>query len=144
MLQPIPYLAFNGQCADAMRFYKRILGGKLGMMSNRNSPFASQCPPEHLDRMMHARLDLDDGMSIYAADCPPQMGYQGMHGFSLTLNYETVEQAEKVFNALADGGRVAMPFGDTFWAKKFGMVTDKFGCHWIVNGALVDMPLVVE
>lgn len=141
MLQPVPYLAFNGQCAEAMRFYHKILGGKLGVMTNGDSPFADQCAPQDLDRVMHARLDLEGGVSLYAGDCPPQMPYQGMHGFSLTLNYDTVEKAERIFNALSDGGVVTMPFSDTFWAKKFGMVTDKFGCHWIVNGVLQDLPL---
>ncbi len=141
MLQPIPYLAFDGQCAEAMRFYARTLGGKLGMLTNGQSPFADQCPPEHLDRVMHARLELDGGAFLYGGDCPPHIPYQGIHGVSLTLNYDTIEQAEQVFNALAEGGQVTMPFADTFWAKKFGMLTDRFGCNWIVNGELADMDL---
>ncbi|HVY15959.1 MAG TPA: VOC family protein [Rhodopila sp.] len=141
MLQPIPYLAFNGNCAEAMRFYARILGGALGMMTNRQSPFAAQCPPEHLDRIIHARLELDGGAFLYAGDCPASMPYQGMHGVSLALNYDSVEKAKEVFDALAEGGTVTMPMNEAFWAKRFGMVTDRFGCHWLVNGEMIHVDL---
>lgn len=139
MSQPIPYLVFDGTCAEAMRFYATVLHGKLGIMTNRQSPVAESCPPEHLDRVMHARLELEDGTSLYAGDCPPDMPYQGMHGFSIALNYDSVEDAQQIFEALAEGGTVMMPFSETFWAKKFGMVKDRFGCHWLVNGELIDM-----
>lgn len=141
MLQPIPYLAFDGTCAEAMRFYASVLGGTLGVMTNRQSPFADRCPSEHLDRVMHARLELEDGTSLYAGDCPPGMQYQGIHGVSIALNYDSIEKARQVFDALAEGGTVTMPFSDTFWAKKFGMAKDRFGCHWIVNGEMIDMRL---
>ena len=141
MPQPIPYLAFDGTCAEAMRFYAKVLHGTLGIMTNRQSPFADRCPPEHLDRVAHARLELEDGISLYAGDCPPGMPYQGMHGVSIALNYDSVEGAQQIFDALAEGGTVTMPFSDTFWAKKFGMVKDRFGCHWIVNGGPIEMRL---
>jgi PhnB protein len=141
MPQPIPYLAFNGQCAEAMRFYQRVLGGKLGMMSNAQSPMAAQCPPEHLDRIIHARLELDGGVFIYAGDCPPGMPYQGIHGVGVALNYDKVAQAESIFKALSEGGKVTMPFSEAFWARRFGMFTDRFGCPWIINGELIEVPL---
>ena len=141
MPQPIPYLAFDGACAEAMRFYARVLDSTLGMMTNRQSPFAENCPPGHLDRVAHARLEFEDGTSLYAGDCPPGMPYQGMHGVSITLNYAEVEKARQVFDALGEGGTVTVPFSGTFWAKKFGMVKDRFGCHWIVNGEPVHLPL---
>jgi PhnB protein len=141
MLQPIPYLTFDGNCADAMRFYAQILGGKLGIMTARHSPFADKCPPDQLDLVMHARLELDSGALLYAGDRPPSMPYQGIHGVSLTLNYDSVAKAEQVLNALAEGGKITMPFSDTFWAKKFGIAMDRFGCHWIVNGEMIDVEL---
>lgn len=141
MVQPIPYLAFDGTCAEAMRFYAQVLGGTLGIMTTRQTPFADRCPPEHLDRVMHARLELEDGTFLYAGDAPPDMPYQGIHGVSITLNYDSVEKAQQVFEALGEGGTVTMPLNDTFWAKKFGMVKDRFGCHWIVNGELIHMDL---
>jgi PhnB protein len=100
---------------------------------------AEQTPKDALNRIMHARLALDDNGSLYAGDCPPGMPYQGIHGVSITLNYDAVPKAQRVFDALAEGGKVTMPFGPTFWAKGFGMVTDKFGCPWIVNGGMIDV-----
>ncbi len=137
MLQPIPYLSFNGNCAEAMRFYERVLGGKLDLLlRNADSPMAAQTPKEHADRIIHARLGLPGGASLYGGDCPPQMAYGGIHGIALTLNYDTVEQATKAFNALADGGKVSMKLQPMFWAKIWGMLTDKFGTPWIINGEL--------
>jgi PhnB protein len=141
MLQPIPYLAFDGTCAEAMRFYAEVLDGKLGIMTTRESPFADRCPPEHLDRVMHARLALADGTFLYAGDCPPDMPYQGIHGVSIALNYDSVDRAQQVFDRLAEGGAVTMPFSEAFWAKKFGMVKDRFGCHWMVNAEPTDLAL---
>lgn len=139
MPQPIPYLAFDGNCAEAMRFYAKVLDGKLDLMTFGQSPMADQTPKDAINRIMHARLALADNGFLYAGDCPPQMPYQGIHGVSITLNYDAVAQAERAFKALADGGKVTMPFGATFWAKGFGMLTDKFGCPWLVNGEMIDV-----
>ena len=133
----IPYLAFNGDCADAMRFYERALDGKIElMMSGAESPMAAQMPKEFAHRIMHARLALPGGAMLYAGDAPAQM-YQGIHGVSITLNYGSVAEAKKYFERLADGGKVTMAMAPTFWAKSFGLATDKFGAHWIVNGELL-------
>ena len=141
MPQPIPYLAFDGNCADAMRFYAKVLDGKLDMLTFGQSPMSEQTPKDALNRIMHARLALEENGSLYAGDCPPGMPYQGIHGVSITLIYDAVEAAERVFNALADGGKVTMAFGPTFWAKRFGMVTDRFCCPWIINGEMIDMQM---
>jgi PhnB protein len=65
--------------------------------------------------------------------------YQGIHGVSITLNYGSVAEAKKIFERLADGGKVTMAMAPTFWAKCFGMLTDRFGAQWVVNGELVPM-----
>lgn len=136
-VQPIPYLGFDGNCADAMRFYERTLGGKIRvMMSGADSPMADQMPKEFADRIMNAQLELPGGMLLYAGDSPPHMPYEGVKGVSITLNYDSVEEAESIFNALAENGKVTMPFSPTFWAKKFGMLVDQFGVAWIINGEL--------
>jgi PhnB protein len=138
MLQPIPYIGFNGTCAEAMRFYERTLGGTLELlMRNADSPFAAQTAKEHADRIIHARLALPGGGSLYAGDSPPQMPYTGIHGVGLTLNFDTVAQATITFNALAEGGKVTMGLQPMFWARIWGMLTDKFGVPWIVNGELL-------
>jgi PhnB protein len=134
----IPYLSFDGNCADAMRFYERALEGKLeAMMRVADSPMAAQAPNEFRHRIMHARLALPGGATLYAGDAMGQVPYQGMQGVSITLNYDTVAEAKKIFERLADGGKVTMAMAPTFWAKSFGMVTDKFGTPWIVNGELL-------
>jgi PhnB protein len=137
MPHPIPYLSFNGNCAQAMRFYERALGGKIEMlMRGADSPMAAQTPPQFAERIVHARLALPGGGMLYAGDCPPQMPYSGIHGIGITLNYETVDEATKTFGALADGGKVTMALAPSFWAKMFGMVTDQFGTSWVINAGL--------
>jgi PhnB protein len=139
-LQPIPYLAFDGTCAEAMKFYEETLGGTIKlMMKASDSPMADQVPEKHKDMILNCQLELPGGVWLYGSDCPPHMEYQGHHGFSLTLNLTEVDEAEKIFNKLADGGRITMPFEPTFWAEKFGMVEDKFGIDWIINGAMKRM-----
>jgi PhnB protein len=138
MLQPIPYLAFNGNCAEAVRFYERVLGGKLEvLMSGGDSPMAAHIPKEFAHRILHARLVLPGGGVLFAGDAPAQVPYEGIKGVSLTLNYDTAAQAQKVFDALSAGGTVTMPMQQAFWAKTWGMLIDRFGTPWIVNGELL-------
>jgi len=138
--QPIPYLAFNGNCAEAVRFYERVLGGKLEvLMSGADSPMAADIPKEFADRILHARLALPDGGVLFAGDAPAHVPYEGIKGVSITLNYDTAAQAQKVFDALAAGGTVTMPMQPAFWAKTWGMLVDRFGTPWIVNGELLPM-----
>jgi PhnB protein len=138
MPQPIPYLAFDGACADAFRFYEKALGAKLEvLMSGADSPMAAQIPKETAHRILHARLALPDGGLLFGGDCPANMPYQGIHGVSITLNFDTVEQAQKAFAALSEGGQVHMPMQATFWAKVWGMCVDRFGTPWIVNGEML-------
>jgi PhnB protein len=139
MPELIPYLAFDGNCAEAMRFYERVLEGKLELlMSGADSPMGAQIPKEVAHRIVHARLALPGGARLYGGDTMGQT-YQGIHGVSVALNYDSVAEAKKFFERLADGGKVTMAIAPTFWAKIFGMVTDKFGVHWIVNGELLPM-----
>lgn len=105
-------------------------------MSNADSPWAAQMPKESGHRILHASLALDGNGHLYAGDAPENMPYERIKGVALTLNYETVEQAQRVFHALADGGKITMP-QPTFWAKTWGMLIDKFGTPWIVNGERV-------
>jgi PhnB protein len=134
------YLGFDGNCAEAMRFYERVLGGKLEMiMTVGESPMCDQVPPGNENRVMHARMVIDQTV-IMAGDamagCEP---YQGMKGFSMTLSYPSAAEAKPVFEALSEGGTVTMPLHKTFWAESFGMLTDRFGTPWIVNGGLIDV-----
>jgi PhnB protein len=140
MPHPTAYLSFDGTCAEAMRFYERALGGTLEvMMTNGESPMAEHFAPETHGRMLHARLSLPGGGVLMAGDCPGHLPYQGIHGVALALNHDTVADAERVFAALADGGTITMPMQPSFWAKRFGMLVDRFGTPWIVNGELLPL-----
>jgi PhnB protein len=135
MTQAIAYLAFNGNCAEAMRFYEQALGGKLEvLMSGADSPMAEHIPKEFAHRILHARLALPGGGTLFAGDAPANFPYDGIKGVSIAVDYATTEEAEKVFAALAGGGQVTMPMQPAFWAKRWGMLVDKFGTPWIVNG----------
>jgi PhnB protein len=128
------YLFFNGNCAQAMRFYEKALGGKLEtMMTYGQSPQPESCPAGSADRIMHASLSLG-GRTLMASDTPQGQPYQGMNGFGLSLNYPTAAEARRVFDTLAAGGKVVMPVDKTFWAEAFGVVTDQFGTPWMVGG----------
>jgi len=129
------YLFFDGTCADAMRFYERTLGGKLDLMTHAGSPMADQTPPGSADRILHARLTINGG-TLMASDSMVGQPYGGMKGFSLSLVYPSVADAKRVFDALADGGRMSMPLQKTFWAEAFGMLVDRFGTPWMVSGGM--------
>jgi PhnB protein len=118
-----------------MRFYEKALGGKLEvLMSGAESPMADQMPKEFAHRILHARLALPGGGLLYAGDAPANVPYEGIKGVSIAVDYASVAEAEKVFNALGAGGQVTMPMQPAFWAKRWGMLVDKFGAAWIVNG----------
>ena len=135
MTQAIAYLVFDGTCAEAMRFYERALGGTIDlMMSGADSPIAAQMPKEFAHRILHARLVLPGGGMLYGGDSPAHIPYEGIKGVSITVDFATVAEAEKAFAALAQGGQVTMPMQSAFWAKRWGMVTDRFGTPWNVNG----------
>ena len=131
-MQISPYLAFDGQCEAAFRFYAACLGGRIEMMmTHGESPMADRSPPEARDRIMHAQLVVGDTV-LMASDGPPGH-HQAMQGFSVSLMVGEPAEAERVFAALAEGGTVRMPLEETFWAMRFGMVTDRFGTPWMVN-----------
>ena len=138
MTQAIAYLGFNGNCAEAMRFYEQALGGKIEvMMSGADSPIAAQMPKEFAHRILHARLVLPGGGMLYGGDGPAHLPYEGIKGVSITVDFDTVAEAEQAFERLAAGGQVTMPMQSAFWAKRWGMLVDKFGTPWIVNGEQV-------
>ena len=140
MPHPIAYLAFDGNCAEAVRFYEKALDARLEiLMSGADSPMAKDIPKEFAHRIIHARLALPGGGLLYAGDAPAQVPYPGIKGVSLALNYDTVEEARRVFDALSAGGQVTMPMQAAFWAKAWGMLVDRFGTPWIVNGEMVPM-----
>jgi len=127
-----PYLNFNGQCETAFKFYEKCLGGKIAFkMTYGESPMAKETPPERHNRILHARLIVGNAV-IMGSDTPPEC-YQKPQGFSVSINVEKPEEAERVFTALSEKGSVGMPITETFWALRFGMLVDQFGIPWMIN-----------
>lgn len=130
-----PYLLFKDNCAEAMRFYQSVLGGKLDVMTYGDSPAKEHTPPGNDDKVIHARLELPGGGVIMASDDVMATNYQGMRGFYVSLGFLSVDEGKRVFDALSEGGTVNMPFGATFWSPGFGMLVDKFGTPIMVGSA---------
>lgn len=142
-IQPIPYLLFDGKCSEAINFYVQVFHAKLlskttlgdmpmcgGAEGQENNPMANEDP----NLIMNAQIEFPGGGSLYMGDCPKHFPYSGISGLNITLNYPTVEEGEEVFRALSEGGEVKVDYTPTFWAEKFGMVNDKFGVPWLING----------
>ena len=126
------YLHFNGQCEEAFKFYAQVLGGKIEtMLPHEGTPAEGNVPPEWRKKIMHAHMTIGDQV-LMASDVPPGYFHQPQ-GFSVAINLKDPVQGEHIFNALAENGKVKMPFAKTFWAAGFGMLTDKFGIPWMVN-----------
>ncbi len=133
-----PYLNFNGDCAEALTFYQQKLGARLeGLFTFGESPMCEETPPAWRDKVMHASLTFGD-TTLMLSDAPGDM-YQKPQGFSVALNADTAAEAERAFAALQDGGTVVMALQETFWAERFGAVTDRFGIPWMVNGGFKEI-----
>ena len=132
-MQMNPYLGFDGKCEAAFKFYEKVFGGKIVMMMKYgDGPMAGKTPPEMKDHVMHARMTVGDGVLLMGSDAPPQM-YEPMKGMSVSVGIDKPADADRVFAALAEGGTVRMPIQETFWAQRFGMLTDRFGTPWMIN-----------
>jgi len=131
-MQLVSYLNFNGQCKEAFQHYAQVLGGDIvAMHSFAEMPQGEACFSAVGDLIMHARLVTDSGV-LMGSDCPPDT-YEAPKGLWVSVHPKSPEEAERVFAALAEGGSVTMPIQQTFWATRFGMVTDRFGTPWMVN-----------
>ncbi|HUE81835.1 MAG TPA: VOC family protein [Pyrinomonadaceae bacterium] len=127
-----PYLIFNGQCDAAFKFYEQLLDAKITFkMTFGESPAADQVPPESRDLIIHATLALGDQL-LMASDSPPDK-YARPAGVYVSLNLSDPAKGKRIFESLAEGGTVQMPFEKTFWAAGFGMCIDRFGIPWMVN-----------
>ena len=126
-----PYLFFDGKCEEALEFYKSAIGAEVEMMMRfKENPEPGQMPPNSGDKVMHAAFRVG-GTQVLASDgyCGGKPSFQG---FGLTLNAKDDAEAEKLFAAVGKGGQVQQPLVKTFFASKFGMVTDRFGVMWMV------------
>jgi PhnB protein len=137
-----PYLAFDGQCEEAVELYKKVLGAEvLFSMRFKDSPDPhpeGMLPPGFENKIMHLHMKIGEN-SVMATDGGGCQGERkGFHGFSLTIALDTVAEAERVFKELSAGGQVTMPLMETFFARIFGVFSDKFGVPWMV---IVEKPM---
>ena len=126
----VPYLNFNGKTADAMSFYQSVLGGELKMQTFGEANMASN--PSEKNLIVHADLK-SDSLSLMASDTQPSRPATMGDNVHLSLSGHDLVKLTAVFNSLAQGGKVDMPLAKQFWGDTFGMLTDKFGVHWMVN-----------
>jgi PhnB protein len=129
------YLNFDGRCEEALEFYQRALGAKVEMlMRMRESPEPlppGMVPPGSDNKVMHCAFMIGESL-LMASDgaCRSAPSFKGV---TLSIAVNSVAEADRVFNALADGGQVKMPIDKSFWSPRFGMISDRFGVQWMVN-----------
>ena len=125
------YLTFDGNCAEAMKFYQKCLKADLQIMPFSEMP-GGKFPPGSKDRIMHARLHKGNAI-LMASDTMPGHPFKPGNNFSVSINCETKKEVDEYSSALKESGQVTMPAQETFWGAYFGMVTDKFGTNWMFN-----------
>ena len=130
-MQVQPYLFFDGRCEEALEFYKKAIGAKVGMLVRfKDAPDKSMISPGSEEKVMHSAVQVGDSTVLMSdGRCTGKPNFQGI---TLSISAKTEAEADKLFNGLADGGQVTMPMARTFFSSKFGMVADKFGVGWMV------------
>lgn len=126
-----PYLSFQTNARDAMEYYHGVFGGELAIDTFEQFPDMVQDPAE-LTLVMHAQLTTPEGLTLMAADTPSGMPYAAPAGFAVSISGDDEGALQGYWDALADGGAVAMPFDAPPWGGRFGMVTDRYGIDWMV------------
>lgn len=127
-----PHLTFGGDCEEAFRFYERLFGGSLVLLSWGASPAAASVSADWRDKIIHATLTLPDGNALLGADVPAAQ-HDRPQGFYVLVALPDAADARRVFDALANGGSIRMPLEKTFWSPAFGVVVDRFGTPWEIT-----------
>ena len=127
-----PYLFFGGRCEEALEFYRSALGAEVERLSRfKDAPETGMTQPGMENKVMHASFRI--GETLLMASDGGHDGEPRFEGFSLSITVPDEEEADKVFNALAEGGKITMPLEKAFWGPKFGMLQDRFGVGWMVS-----------
>jgi PhnB protein len=126
-----PYLFFDGKCEEALEFYKKAVGANVtALMRFKDSPSQEHNPPGSAEKVMHCNFSIGNSQIMASdGDCKGQMKSDG---FALSITADNTDQAEQMFNGLKDGAQITLPLTQTFFAKRFGMLKDKFGVHWMI------------
>lgn len=128
-----PYIIFNGNCEEALNFYAKALGGQIKDLRRYEEAPPGEAITKNKQKVMHATF-FANGLFFMASDAHDESSAPGKNGpIHLSINFDSVEEEEKIFNALSQGGKTTMPLQDTFWGARFGMLTDKFGISWMFN-----------
>ncbi len=133
------YLTFNGDCKEAFDFYKSVFGGDYASISTFGEmPPQEGMPPvseDEKDRIMHVALPISNETMLMGSDTGGEWAgnFQKGNNFSISANTASKQEADRIFNALSDGGKIMMPMDNTFWGSYFGMFSDKYGINWMVS-----------
>ena len=125
------YLSFAGNCKEALMFYQSVLGGEIASIMTYGESPEDMGPADWKDKVMYGSLQVA-GMDLMASDVDPDR-FVTPQGYHISIMVDDVEEAERVFGALSEGGTTVTPLEETFWAARFGMLTDRFGISWMVN-----------
>jgi PhnB protein len=126
-----PYLFFDGRAEEAIEFYKKTLDAKVTMLMRfKEAPDQTMCAPGSENKVMHAYVNIGE-TGVMISD-GRNTGLPKFEGFALSIATKTEADADKLFNALADGGKITMPQSKTFFSPRFGMLADKFGVNWMI------------
>ncbi len=132
MPQLNPYMTFNGNCRAAMTFYQECLGGELILQTFGEAPMSDQLSAEIKERILHSSL-MSNGMALMASDMMGSEPVVQGNTISLSLNCNSDEEINNFFSKLSSGGQITSPLKVEFWGAVFGMFTDQFGMHWLLN-----------
>ncbi len=134
------YLNFNGNCLEAFNFYKLVFGGEFSYISTLGEmPQQEGMPPlpeSAKNQIMHVNLPISQETVLMGSDVSEAFGQPAAvfgNNFSISINTDTKEEANRLFEGLSQGGQTTMPLGETFWGAYFGMFVDKFGINWMIN-----------
>ena len=128
-------LSFQGQCREALEFYKSVLGGEITAFAYAEAPPGMPVDAKYDGWLMHGWLQIGD-QAIMGADMPPEFAPnidKPKNGFDVSFHTEDAGEARRVFDALSEGGTLGMAFGETFWSPGYGSFTDRFGIPWMIN-----------
>jgi PhnB protein len=130
-----PYVLFNGTCEAAFHFYQSVFGGSFeGTMRFKDVPQQHALPPGEEEKIMHIALPVGAGSVLMGSDVPAHMGaVTAGDNFQISISAQSKAEADRLYQGLSSGGNASMPMADAFWGAYFGMLTDRFGIHWMVS-----------
>ena len=132
MTQINAYINFDGDCREAMNFYKDCLGGELALQTVEGSPIEAQCPAEIKHQILHASL-MKDSLVLMGSDMQGPQGFIKGNSIALSLSCSSEEEIKTFFTNLSKGGVISHELMQSFWGATFGVLTDKFGIRWMLN-----------